>query len=109
MAINIASSAMRSLDRRDSVCIGARCMPAQEGQNGHVRIGVDIGGTFTDLLMFDESTKSFTVGKTLTTSAEPADGVRTGLSDVMRLGNQSPRSVNQIVHGTTLVTNALIE
>src|SRR4051794_35680382 len=78
-------------------------------RRGNVRIGVDIGGTFTDLLMFDDSTGSFTIGKTLTTPSEPAAGVRKGLTDILTLGDQAPETVRQIVHGTTLVTNALIE
>lgn len=73
------------------------------------RIGVDIGGTFTDLLMFDETTGVFTIEKTLTTPAEPAAGVRTGLRQVLDRAGASPASIRQIVHGTTLVTNALIE
>lgn len=76
---------------------------------GNVRIGVDIGGTFTDLLMFDETSGAFTIGKTLTTPSEPAAGVRTGLIEILTLGAQSAAAVGQIVHGTTLVTNALIE
>ena len=76
---------------------------------GNVRIGVDIGGTFTDLLMFDETSGAFTIGKTLTTPSEPAAGVRTGLIEILTLGAQSSAAVGQIVHGTTLVTNALIE
>lgn len=76
---------------------------------GSVRIGVDIGGTFTDLLMYDEATGHFTIGKTLTTPSEPAAGVRTGLVQLLAAGGQSATAVQQIVHGTTLVTNALIE
>ncbi len=74
-----------------------------------MRIGVDIGGTFTDFMMFDESTGAFTIGKTLTTLSEPAAGVRAGLLELLELGAQSASSIRQIVHGTTLVTNALIE
>jgi N-methylhydantoinase A len=79
-----------------------------DGQ-GNVRIGIDIGGTFTDFLMFDESTGTFTLGKTLTTPSEPAAGVRIGLAQILSQGRRTPSDVSQIVHGTTLVTNALIE
>jgi N-methylhydantoinase A len=84
-------------------------MSERDDRTASVRIGVDIGGTFTDLLMFDEATGSFTIAKTLTTPAEPAKGVRAGMADILELGAQPPATVRQIVHGTTLVTNALIE
>ena len=74
-----------------------------------VRVGVDIGGTFTDLLVFDISTGAFNVGKTLTTPDDPSRAVTEGLSSVLADAGLTPASVRQIVHGTTLVTNAIIE
>ncbi|KDN23258.1 hydantoinase/oxoprolinase family protein [Amycolatopsis rifamycinica] len=69
-----------------------------------MRIGVDIGGTFTDLCAVDE-TGIVAVGKVLTTHDEPARAVEEGLAALLPdLG-----AVEQVVHGTTLVTNALIE
>ncbi|MBE8525197.1 hydantoinase/oxoprolinase family protein [Amycolatopsis sp. H6(2020)] len=69
-----------------------------------MRIGVDIGGTFTDLCAVDE-TGIVAVGKVLTTHDEPARAVEEGLAALLPdLG-----VVEQVVHGTTLVTNALIE
>jgi N-methylhydantoinase A len=69
-----------------------------------MRIGVDIGGTFTDLCALDE-TGIVAVGKVLTTHDEPARAVEEGLAALLPdLG-----VVEQVVHGTTLVTNALIE
>src|SRR5215218_838129 len=76
---------------------------------GGVRIGVDIGGTFTDFLLFDEASGRFELGKTLTTPAEPASAVRAGLVDLLANAGKQSQDVEQIVHGTTLVTNALIE
>ncbi len=77
--------------------------------NGGVRIGIDIGGTFTDFLLFDEADRRFTLGKTLTTPSDPSEGVLTGLRDLLTGAAVAERDVRQIVHGTTLVTNALIE
>ncbi|MER6799911.1 hydantoinase/oxoprolinase family protein, partial [Amycolatopsis mediterranei] len=69
-----------------------------------MRIGVDIGGTFTDLCAVD-ATGIVAVGKVLTTHDEPARAVEEGLAALLPdLG-----AVEQVVHGTTLVTNALIE
>jgi N-methylhydantoinase A len=73
------------------------------------QIGVDIGGTFTDLLLYDEANGSFTIGKTLTTSQAPADAVRGGIEHLLATASVPPGRIDRIVHGTTLVTNALIE
>jgi len=74
-----------------------------------IRVGIDIGGTFTDLLAYNESTGRFTIGKTLTTSDDPARAVQTGVAQLILESGAVPEDVEQIVHGTTLVTNALIE
>ncbi|HEX7101793.1 MAG TPA: hydantoinase/oxoprolinase family protein, partial [Nitrolancea sp.] len=78
-------------------------------QEKSVRVGIDIGGTFTDLLVLDEATGAFHIGKTLTTPDDPSRAVQTGLSDLLRQHEIAPGRVKQIIHGTTLVTNALIE
>jgi N-methylhydantoinase A len=73
------------------------------------RIGVDIGGTFTDLILFDEVSGAFTLGKTLTTPADPSQAIETGLREVLVQAGLDLAAVAQIIHGTTLVTNAVIE
>lgn len=73
------------------------------------RIGIDIGGTFTDFLLFDGETGRFSIAKTLTTPDEPARAVATGLIQLSDQTGIPVQHVEQIVHGTTLVTNALIE
>lgn len=73
------------------------------------RVGIDIGGTFTDFLLFDGGTGRFSIAKTLTTPDEPARAVATGLAQLSEQTNIPVARVDQIVHGTTLVTNALIE
>jgi N-methylhydantoinase A len=78
-------------------------------KNGGLRAGVDIGGTFTDILLFDEATGTFTIGKTLTTPEDPSAGVMNALGEVNSTTNTTLGDIAQIVHGTTLVTNALIE
>ncbi|MGK3206637.1 hydantoinase/oxoprolinase family protein [Amycolatopsis sp. MEPSY49] len=69
-----------------------------------MRIGVDIGGTFTDVCAVDER-GIVAVGKVLTTHDEPARAVEEGLAALLT----DFGAVEQVVHGTTLVTNALIE
>jgi len=74
-----------------------------------LRAGIDIGGTFTDLLVFDPGAGRFTIGKTLTTPDDPARAVRAGLAETLARADRTPADVARIIHGTTLVTNALIE
>ena len=73
------------------------------------RIGVDIGGTFTDLLLVDDSTGDVTIVKTLTTPADPSDAVDSGVREALATAGTVPSQVRNVVHGTTLVTNAIIE
>jgi N-methylhydantoinase A len=74
-----------------------------------MRIGVDIGGTFTDLVMVDERTGAVHVGKLLTTPKEPAQAVEQGIVSLLHESGGAAASVTGLIHGTTLATNALIE
>ena len=76
---------------------------------GGSRIGVDIGGTFTDLVLVDEATGAVSVGKLLTTPKEPAQAVEQGVMTLLHEAGRGPASVAALIHGTTLATNALIE
>ena len=76
---------------------------------GRTRIGVDIGGTFTDLVWVDEATGAVRVGKLLTTPKEPAQAVEEGIVGLLSEAASSPAAVKTVIHGTTLATNALIE
>jgi N-methylhydantoinase A len=73
------------------------------------RFGVDIGGTFTDLVVVDERTGELRVGKVLTTAKDPAHGVEQGVQSLLDEARVDPAVVRAVVHGTTLATNALIE
>jgi N-methylhydantoinase A len=61
------------------------------------------------MLLFDEASGTFTIGKTLTTPGEPSEGVMNAIREVNAQTSTAPSDIAQIVHGTTLVTNALIE
>ena len=71
------------------------------------RVGVDIGGTFTDVVLDGPSTLTST--KVLTTHDAPEEAILTGIAQVCKLTSINPRQISQMVHGTTLATNALIE
>lgn len=76
---------------------------------GRLRLGCDIGGTFTDFVLFDEDSGAIWVNKCLTTPADPSEGVELGIIQLLdRLGDFMPR-LSEIIHGTTLVINAIIE
>src|SRR3712207_4090921 len=82
---------------------------AGPGNEARLRVGIDIGGTFTDLIAVDAATGELFVGKTLTTPAEPSEGVEAGLRQTLAGAGHEAPSVGELIHGTTLVTNALIE
>ena len=73
------------------------------------RLGVDIGGTFTDLALVDEQSGALLTGKTLTTPGDPADGVIAGLRRLLARNDLPVDAIEHCIHATTLVTNALIE
>jgi N-methylhydantoinase A len=70
-----------------------------------VRVGVDIGGTFTDVVVFDEADGSVTLAKSLSTPQELARGVRDGL----RKSHAPLPETTSLIHGSTVVINAIIE
>ncbi|HSS86636.1 MAG TPA: hydantoinase/oxoprolinase family protein, partial [Reyranella sp.] len=72
-----------------------------------VRLAVDIGGTFTDVVL--ETADSRFSAKVLTTKSAPEDGVLDGMQRALQLAKMEPGQVGLIVHGTTLATNAIIE
>lgn len=73
------------------------------------RIGVDIGGTFTDLALVDDVTGRVFTHKLLTTPEAPEQAVLDGVAAILDLAGGTISQVGTLVHGTTLVTNALIE
>ena len=72
------------------------------------RIGVDVGGTFTDVAL-ERSDGSFASTKVLTTHERPEEGILAGISSVTGREGEAIERTTQIIHGTTLATNALIE
>jgi N-methylhydantoinase A len=72
------------------------------------RIGIDIGGTFTDMLLVGEEGTAV-IAKTLTTPGDPSLAVENALLPVLQNGSIKAYERGTLIHGTTLVTNALIE
>ena len=72
------------------------------------RVGIDIGGTFTDMLLVGDDGNAV-IGKTLTTPGDPSLAVEDALRPVLESGAVKTGDRGTLIHGTTLVTNALIE
>jgi len=75
----------------------------------HYSLGIDIGGTFTDLVIYDHDTGRQVNRKVLTTHDDPARAVAAGVDALLREGRFEPGEFSRVVHATTLFTNALIE
>src|ERR1700688_1978642 len=73
------------------------------------RRGVDVGGTFTDLFLVDDAGMRQWRAKTPSTPAEPSEGVLTGVERICREAGISAADLRNIVHGTTVATNAVLE
>src|SRR5215203_175042 len=74
-----------------------------------VRIGIDTGGTFTDVVAVDEETGQTTTTKTPSTPADPAEGFLNGVRKVLALMDLDGSAVTAVSHGTTVATNQLLE
>ena len=82
---------------------------AASGPGARFQVGLDIGGTFTDLVLLDERASRLSLHKVLTTPHDPAVGALTGLRELLIRAEVDLAEVGTLLHGTTLVTNAIIE
>ena len=73
------------------------------------RIGFDIGGTFTDFILYDSTEHRVTLHKRLTTPRDPSEAALLGLKELVAMRGIGLAEVTEVIHGTTLVTNAVIE
>jgi N-methylhydantoinase A len=73
------------------------------------RLGVDIGGTFTDATLINEETGEIRVGKVPSTPQDPSHGFMEATHRILREADVSPDEVGYVVHGTTVATNSIIE
>jgi len=74
-----------------------------------MRIGIDVGGTFTDIVLIDDATREVHYTKVLTTHDDLARGVIAGIDKMLEMVGATFDKVDYTVHGTTIGTNALIE
>src|SRR3974390_1103614 len=74
-----------------------------------LRIGFDIGGTFTDFILLDAAGQTLQIYKRLTTPADPAAGSIEGLDELLAQAHARWADVELVGHGTTIITNAIIQ
>jgi len=74
-----------------------------------ILVGVDIGGTFTDIYMVNNDTGEQEIHKLNTTPEDPSKGALTGIQEVCELTDTDPAEVEYVLHGTTIATNAVLE
>jgi N-methylhydantoinase A len=72
-------------------------------------LGCDIGGTFTDFVLVNDQTGEFLINKCLTTPGDPSDAVEQGIRELLQRSPGFMPDLEEIIHGTTLVINAIIE
>ncbi|MBW7836948.1 MAG: hydantoinase/oxoprolinase family protein [Sphingomonadales bacterium] len=72
-------------------------------------VGVDVGGTFTDIVYSDTDEKVIFIHKVATIPEDPSIGVAEGISQLLEKHGVSPQAVDHVLHGTTIATNAILE
>ncbi len=73
------------------------------------RVGIDVGGTFTDLALYDEQGVRLRLGKTPTTPEDPSEAVLSGLDDLLAREGIAASDLTEVGHATTIATNAVIQ
>jgi N-methylhydantoinase A len=73
------------------------------------RLGVDVGGTFTDLLLLEEGTGAFWRHKTPSTPHDSSEGILNGVEAICKTAGITPADIETFLHGTTVATNAVLE
>ncbi len=84
-------------------------LAARPGRSGRLRIGIDTGGTFTDVVAVDAESGRVVTTKTPSTPSDPADGFMAGVRKVLDLMGAAGSDVSAVSHGTTVATNQLLE
>jgi len=73
------------------------------------RLGIDVGGTFTDLLLFDGATGATHLLKTPSTPEDQSIGIHHGIEEIIRESGVAPGDIEAVLHGTTVSTNIVLE
>ncbi|MFO7856245.1 MAG: hydantoinase/oxoprolinase family protein [Paracoccaceae bacterium] len=87
---------------------GPRPVPAAPRRGGGLRLGVDVGGTFTDLLLLDETRNRIVTAKVPSTPEDSSIGVLNGIERICRDAGIAPSDISEVMHGTTVATNTVL-
>ena len=82
--------------------------PRQVSSSGGYRLGVDVGGTFTDLLLIDEGSGHAFTAKVPSTPDDSSQGVLNGIERICQEAGIEPSAVSRVMHGTTVATNTVL-
>src|SRR5213593_197377 len=73
------------------------------------RLGIDVGGTFTDLVLFAEESGALVVEKVPSVPSDPSEGIMDGIARILARAGAAPAALTYVAHGTTVATNTLLE
>ena len=73
------------------------------------RLGIDVGGTFTDLVLFSEEAGTLVVEKVPSVPSDPSEGIMDGITRILARAGAAPADVVYVAHGTTVATNTLLQ
>jgi len=73
------------------------------------RLGIDVGGTFTDLALLDEGSGRLVIGKVPSVPADPSEGILHGITRILAEAGVAPADIAYLAHGTTVATNTLLQ
>ena len=88
---------------------GARLMTSPQSPKARVIVGIDTGGTFTDITLLDPATGRVWSAKTPSTPDDPSRGFGNGIAEVLQVAGLSGADVARVLHGTTIATNLILE
>jgi N-methylhydantoinase A len=91
------------------IAASAGTRPAEGGKMGAVRLGVDVGGTFTDFILIHQETGRFLVVKVPSRPKDPAGALLEAITKALAEANCAPKDIQMLCYGTTIVTNAVLE
>src|SRR6476619_595324 len=74
-----------------------------------VRVGIDVGGTFTDLMLVDDESETISVHKVPSTPADPSVATISGPRELCAADSRPLEQIEQLLHGTTVATNIVLE
>jgi N-methylhydantoinase A len=95
--------------RRMEAGQGIAVAPRRTGRSGTgLRLGVDVGGTFTDLLLLDERNGRTYTAKVPSTPKDSSQGVLNGIEKICREAGIDPTDITEVMHGTTVATNTVL-